>query len=124
MKSTKRGKNLWSVYGTSTTQLIKKISEAVEIDGNDFITIEVLGTETISVDKKYPGVKTSFMGSIGKVRIPFSVDVGIDDVIVPDPIKRMIITRLPDFVFPEVYTYSLESTIAEKFDAILQRMAG
>lgn len=65
--------------------------------GNDFITIEVLGTETISVDKKYLGVKTSFMGSIGKVRIPFSIDVGIDDVIVPDPIKRMIITRLPDF---------------------------
>ena len=92
--------------------------------GNDFIMLEVLGTETISIDKKYPGVKTSFMGRIGKVRIPFSIDVGIDDVIVPDPIKRMIITRLPDFVSPEVYTYSLESTIAEKFDAILQRMAG
>lgn len=28
------------------------------------------------------------------------------------PIKRMIITRLPDFVSPEVYAYSLESTIA------------
>ena len=92
--------------------------------GNDFITLEVLGTEAISVDKKYPGVKTTFMGRIGKVRIPFSIDVGIDDVIVPDPIKRMIVTRLPDFVSPEVFTYSLESTIAEKFDAILQRMAG
>ena len=92
--------------------------------GNDFITLEVLGTEAISVDKKYPGVKTTFMGHIGKVRIPFSIDVGIDDVIVPDPIKRTIVTRLPDFVSPEVFTYSLESTIAEKFDAILQRMAG
>ena len=92
--------------------------------GNDFIMLEVLGTETISIDKKYPGVKTSFMGRIGKVRIPFSIDVGIDDIIVPDPIKRMIVTRLPDFVSPEVFTYSLESTIAEKFDAILQRMAG
>lgn len=92
--------------------------------GNDFITLEVLWTETISVDKKYPGVKTSFMGCIGKVRIPFSIDVGIDDVIVPNPVKRTIVTRLPDFVSPEVYTYSLESTIAEKFDAILQRMAG
>ena len=92
--------------------------------GNDFIVLEVLGTETISIDKKYPGIKTSFMGRIGKVRIPFSIDVGIDDVIVPDPIKRTIVTRLPDFVSPEVFTYSLESTIAEKFDAILQRMAG
>ena len=92
--------------------------------GNDFITLEVLGTETISVDIKYQGVKTSFMGHIGKVRIPFSIDVGIDDVIVPNPIKRTIVTRLPDFVSPEVFTYSLESTIAEKYDAILQRMAG
>ena len=92
--------------------------------GNDFITLEVLDTETISVDKKYPGVKTFFMGHIGKVKIPFSIDVGIDDVIVPDSIKRTIITRLPDFVSPDVYTYSVESTIAEKFDAILQRMAG
>ena len=92
--------------------------------GNDFVTLEVLETETISTDKKYSGVKTSFMGRMGKVRIPFSIDVGIDDVIVPDPIKRSIVTRLPDFVSPEVYTYSLESTIAEKFDAILQRMAG
>lgn len=92
--------------------------------GNDFISLEVLGTEPITVDKKYPGVKTSFMGHIEKVRIPFSIDVGIDEVIVPEPIKRTILTRLPDFDSPEVYTYSLESTIAEKFDAILQRMAG
>lgn len=92
--------------------------------GNDFIILEVLGAEAISVDKKYPGVKTSFMGHIGKVKIPFSIDIGIDDVIIPEPIKRSIATRLPDFASPEVFTYSLESTIAEKFDAILQRMAG
>lgn len=92
--------------------------------GNDFTTLEVLEAEQISVDKKYSGVKTHFMGHINNVRIPFSIDVGIDDVIVPAPVKRKIITRLPDFESPDVYTYSLESTIAEKFDAILQRMAG
>ena len=31
-------------------------------------------------------------------------------------------TRLEGFEPPEIYTYSLESTISEKFDAILQRM--
>lgn len=92
--------------------------------GNDFITMKVLGTEITSTGKKYSSVKTFFMGRIEKVRIPFSIDVGIDDVIVPDPVKRKIVTRLSDFVSPEVFTYSLESTIAEKFDAILQRMAG
>lgn len=92
--------------------------------GNDFITLEVVGTEQISVEKKYPGIKTHFLGRINNVRIPFSIDVGIDDIIVPNPVKREILTRLPDFETPKVYTYSLESTIAEKFDAILQRMAG
>lgn len=92
--------------------------------GNDFITLEALGMEQISVDQEYSGVKTHFVGRINNVRIPFSIDIGIDDVIVPDPIKRKIVTRLPDFESPDVYTYSLESTIAEKFDAILQRMAG
>lgn len=90
--------------------------------GNDFIALEVLGTERITVEKKYPGVKTKFRGHIGNVRVPFSIDVGIDDVIVPEPLRRKVATRLPDFAAPEIYTYSLESTIAEKFDAVLQRM--
>ena len=92
--------------------------------GNDYVTLEVLASAPISVEKKYPGVKTTFMGRIGKIRIPFSIDVGIDDIIVPGPTLRTIATRLPEFDSPKVLTYSLESTIAEKLDAILQRMAG
>lgn len=43
------------------------------------------------------------------------------DIIVPCAEKRTINTQLPDFEAPVIKTYSLESTIAEKFDAILQR---
>lgn len=103
--------------------LEKTMKEICAADtGNDFIVLEVLGTERITVEKKYPGVKTKFRGHIGNVRVPFSIDVGIDDVIVPGPLRRTVATRLPDFAAPEIYTYSLESTIAEKFDAVLQRM--
>lgn len=35
---------------------------------------------------------------------------------------RTVITRLEGFKEPNIYTYSLESTMAEKFDAILKRM--
>ncbi|MDD3279311.1 MAG: nucleotidyl transferase AbiEii/AbiGii toxin family protein [Lachnospiraceae bacterium] len=89
---------------------------------NDFITMEVVGTEEITPEKKYPGVKTKLMARIKNVRIPFSIDVGVDDVIVPGAVQRKVCTRLDDFRPPQVYTYSLESTIAEKFDAILKRM--
>lgn len=89
---------------------------------NDYITIDVLNAEMITPDKEYQGVSVKFIGRIKQVKIPFSIDIGMDDVIVPKAEKRCIKTRLSDFEEPEVYTYSLESTIAEKFDAILKRM--
>lgn len=49
-----------------------------------------------------------------------SIDIGVDDVIVPKVVRRRVQTRLVGFKEPEIYTYSLESTIAEKFDAILK----
>lgn len=112
-------------FHVSLEDIEKTMQEICDNDSqNDFIKLDVLRTEPITAAKKYPGVKTYFMGHIDNVRIPFSVDIGLDDVIVPGPVKRKVVTRLPDFEPPYVYTYSLESTIAEKFDAILQRMAG
>ena len=40
-------------------------------------------------------------------------------MIVPGQIKRELPTQLKDFVSPVINTYSLETTIAEKLDAIL-----
>ena len=90
--------------------------------GNDFIRIEVLDSENITEEKEYHGVKTKFRAYIKNVKIPFSIDVGVDDVIVPGAVKRTVSTRLNGFHPPTIYTYSLESTIAEKFDAIIKRM--
>ncbi|MDD3401972.1 MAG: nucleotidyl transferase AbiEii/AbiGii toxin family protein [Hespellia sp.] len=89
---------------------------------NDYITLEVTGAEQITLEKKYPGVKTKLIGKIKNVKVPFSIDVGIDDVIVPNAEIRALTTRLEGFSKPEICTYSIESTIAEKMDAILQRM--
>ena len=46
----------------------------------------------------------------------------VGDVIVPKQEKRKIPTQLSDFTAPVVNTYSLETTIAEKIDAILSLM--
>ena len=89
--------------------------------GNDFITFKALPTEPIAANRKYHGVSTQITGYIKNVRVPFSVDIGVGDVIVPSAKERRIKTQLDDFDAPEIMTYSLESTIAEKLDAILQR---
>ena len=89
--------------------------------GNDFVSMTVKGFEEISPQRKYHGISTQIIGQIKNVRVPFNVDIGVGDIIVPKAEERKINTQLPDFEKPVIKTYSLESTIAEKFDAILQR---
>ena len=107
-----------------TVEDVKKIvDEIIAIDcGNDFITFTSRGFEMISPQRKYKGVSFQLVGHIKNTRTPFDVDFGIGDVIIPTSQSRMIPVQLDGFDSPEVMTYSLESTIAEKFDALLQRM--
>ena len=107
-----------------TVEDVKKIvDEIIAVDcGNDFITYTSRGFEMISPQRKYKGVSFQLVGHIKNTRTPFDVDFGIGDVIVPTSQSRMIPVQLDGFDSPEVMTYSLESTVAEKFDALLQRM--
>ena len=89
--------------------------------GNDYIEMRAKGFEEISPQRKYHGISTQIIAQIKNVRVPFNVDIGVGDIIVPRAEERTINTQLPDFEAPVIKTYSLESTIAEKFDSILQR---
>ena len=98
------------------------IAEILTVDtGNDFVTFKASKAEPIAVQRKYHGISTQITGYIKNVRVPFHVDIGVGDVIVPNAQRRNIQTQLDGYEKPEILTYSLESTIAEKFDAILQR---
>lgn len=111
----------WMSNELTNIQIVMEQICAVATE-NDYILLEVTGTEHITLEKKYPGVKTKLVGRIKNIRVPFSIDVGIDDVIVPEAVVRHLAVRLEGFTSPEICTYSLESTIAEKLDAILDRM--
>lgn len=89
--------------------------------GNDFVTFKTSKAEPIALQRKYHGVSMQITGYIKNVRVPFNVDIGVGDIIIPHPERRSIQTQLDGYEKPEILTYSLESTIAEKFDAILQR---
>jgi predicted nucleotidyltransferase component of viral defense system len=88
---------------------------------NDVVILSAKKMEQISPQRKYHGISTQIIGRIKNARVPFDVDIGVGDVIVPNPQKRTVPTQLAGYEAPEILTYSLESTIAEKFDAILQR---
>lgn len=89
---------------------------------NEFVTFEITDVAPIAVAKKYAGIGASLVAHIKNTRTPFSIDFGVGDVIVPNQEKRSIPTQLKDFPSPIINTYSLETTIAEKIDAILDLM--
>ena len=90
--------------------------------GNDFVTFEIKDIAPIAAAKKYAGIGVSLVARIKNTKTPFSIDFGVGDVIVPKQEKRKIPTQLDGFTTPTVNTYSLETTIAEKIDAILSLM--
>ena len=98
------------------------IADILAVDtGNDFVIFKAAKAEPIAVQRKYHGISTQIIGYIKNVRMHFNVYIGVVDVIVPKAERRSIQTQLDGYYKPEILTYSLESTIAEKFDAILQR---
>ena len=108
----------------NTPEQLKNILEKIIAvqTGNDFVTFEIKDVAPIAVAKKYAGIGASMVARIKNTHTPFSIDFGVGDVIVPNEEKRKIPTQLDDFVAPKVNTYSIETTVAEKIDAILNLM--
>lgn len=108
----------------STPEQLKGILEEIIAvqTGNDFVTFEIKDVAPIAVAKKYAGIGASMVARIKNTRTPFGIDFGVGDVIVPKQEKRKIPTQLDAFVAPTINTYSIETTVAEKIDAILSLM--
>lgn len=104
-------------------RLRKVVEEIIAVEaGNDFVTFEIKDVAPIAVAKKYAGIGVTLNSRIKNTRTPFSVDFGVGDVIVPKQEKRRIPTQLEDFAEPVINTYSIETIVAEKLDAILSLM--
>ena len=113
---------LWKVPNTPE-QLKTVLEEIITVPaGNDFVTYEIKGIAPIAVTKKYAGIGASLVARIKNTRTPLNIDFSVGDMIVPKQEKRKIPTQLEDFTAPMINTYSLETTVAEKIDAILNLM--
>ena len=113
---------LWKMPNTPE-QLKTVLEEIITVPaGNDFVTYEIKGIAPIAVTKKYAGIGASLVARIKNIRTPLNIDFSVGDMIVPKQEKRKIPTQLEDFTAPMINTYSLETTVAEKIDAILNLM--
>jgi hypothetical protein len=90
----------------------------VEPDALIFDTESVAGLG-IKEDADYEGVRITFQGSLQNMRIPMQVDVGFGDTVFPVPTMIDYPTILKHAV-PHLRGYSRETTVAEKFEAMVK----
>lgn len=90
----------------------------VEADGMSYHA-ETVTAARITERAEYQGVRVRLRGSLGNARISLHIDIGFGDVIVPGP-NRVAYPVLLDFSRPELNGYSMESTVAEKFQAMVK----
>ncbi|NLC66506.1 MAG: nucleotidyl transferase AbiEii/AbiGii toxin family protein [Clostridium sp.] len=110
-------------YSNDLDAIEKLVKEIIsQPSKNDFIEFQIRGLEEISEAKEYHGIRVNLLGIIGRTKTPFSIDFGVGDIIVPSPVERTLPVLLKEFEEPNVLTYSLESTVAEKLDAIILLM--
>jgi len=121
-------------YSRTTTDidlLAQKISNDVEdmkavfteifsLDVGDPLRYDLdsLDVRPITEFKEYHGINVSVVTYLYRTRIPISIDIGFGDVIVPERIMMDFPVILSDET-PHIYAYSLCSSIAEKFEAIV-----
>ncbi len=106
----------------SIENIQRMVAEIISVDSeNNFVQLTSQGYEAISPQRKYKGVSFQLVGQIKNTKTPFNVDIGVGDVIIPNPERLTVPVQLEDFKPATVLAYSLESTVAEKFEALIQR---
>ena len=90
----------------------------VGTDGLSFDPEKVTAAR-ITEGAEYEGVRARVRGHLGNARVSLQIDVGFGDVVVPGP-SKIVYPVLLDFPAPELNGYTKESTIAEKFQAMVK----
>ncbi len=101
----------------SIKEIFKNICKIKYNDGVVFDSDSVL-VEEIRKEAEYKGVRVKLTGYLGKAKEMLWVDIGFNDIVVPEVITADYPVLL-DMDYPKIKMYSFESVVAEKFEAIV-----
>ena len=96
------------------------LSIECEEDGVIF-DVDGLRSEPITVEKDYPGTRFFVTAQMDTIVYPMSVDIGFGDVVTPGPVLVDFPLLLQDVPGVNIQAYSLETVVAEKFHAMVER---
>ncbi len=87
-------------------------------DGVIFLPDTVAGA-AIREEAVYDGIRITLEGRLGAAKLPLQVDVGFGDAVTPAPVEASYPVLLTDMAAPRLRVYARETSIAEKFDAMV-----
>lgn len=96
------------------------LSITCEEDGVTF-DVEAMRSEPITIDKDYPGTRFFVTAHMDTIVYPMSLDIGFGDVVTPSPVNVDFPLLLGDIPAINIKAYSLETVVAEKFHAMVDR---
>ena len=99
-------------------KIVGKISKIKYEDGLAFKS-DNIATEIISEEKNYNGVRVSLPFTLDTIQSILSIDVGFGDELYKKA-ETLDYPTILDMESIKIYAYSIESVIAEKFEAIVK----
>lgn len=88
-----------------------------EEDGVNF-DLKTIQSSEIVKDGKYSGIRVKVIVSLGNIRQRMQIDIGFGDIVVLGPVSMTYPTLL-EMENPKILAYSIESLVAEKFEAMI-----
>ena len=100
------------------SNVIDILSVDVNPDGLSF-SPEEISAEHITDEAEYQGIRIRFPAKLDTMTLNMQLDIGFGDIIHPNS-EESELPSILDFAAPRLLCYSRESTIAEKFEAMLK----
>ena len=111
-----------SGFDLNSEEAVSIISEIVAIELDDGVSFSIEGCEDIMDTMDYPGIRIEMTASMEKMSVPFKIDISTGDVVTPSAIKYNYKTMIEGHSI-SLYSYNIETVLAEKIQTILARGA-
>lgn len=82
--------------------------------------LDTLSVSVIREGRRYGGQRASLTAFLGTARGTIRVDFGFGDVVTPEPQEARLPTLIAGLPAPILFTYPRSTTIAEKFESMVQ----
>lgn len=104
----------------SVDTIYKIIDDICKIDLVDNVTFKIDNVQSVMEDKEYPGIRFSITGNMGKLSSPIKIDFSTGDIITPKEVSYKYKLLIEDRTI-ELWSYNIETILAEKIDTILNK---